>query len=122
MHRKQVWLMSIQCAKLWLAKLADFFLIIYKAAHPYLTHVVPTGSGDGLEDHLLAHNTGKGVLNAAQQTSLCRGRGGGARGIMSPVIHMLSHISRKMERPSILWYHCREVGGRHDECVRILMM
>lgn len=119
MHRKQVWLTSIQRAKLWLAKLADYFLI-HNAAHAYLTHVVSTGSGDGLEDHLLAHNAGKGVLNAAQQTSLWRG--GGARGIMSPVIHMLSHISRKMERHSILWYHCREVGGRHDECVQILMM
>jgi len=72
--------MSIQRAKLWLAKLADYFLI-HNAAHPYLTHVVPTGSGDGLEDHLLAHNAGKGILNAAQQTSLCRERGRGARGI-----------------------------------------
>lgn len=25
MHRKQVWLISIQRAKLWLAKLADYF-------------------------------------------------------------------------------------------------
>jgi len=82
--------MSIQRAKLWLAKLADY-LLIHNVAHAYLTYVVPTGSGDGLEDHLLAHNAGKGVLNAAQQTSLCRGRGGGARGIMSTGIHTPSH-------------------------------
>ena len=39
--------------------------------HCYLAYVVSADSGDGMDNYLLTHNAGKGVLDTTQQTSLC---------------------------------------------------
>ena len=36
----------------------------------YLAYVVSADSGDGMDNYLLTHNAGKGILDTTQQTSL----------------------------------------------------